>query len=81
MEKLFLTTLWAKLLIITVNFGSKAKVFGRVYSAAKSFRGITIADVFCREMKYRGRISLFNHSAKFFFHGKLIPNVLKGKLL
>ena len=35
MEKLFLTTLWAKLLIITVNFGSKAKVFGRVYSAAK----------------------------------------------
>ena len=28
MEKLFLATLWAKLLIITVSFGNKAKVFG-----------------------------------------------------
>ena len=27
MEKLFLATLWAKLLIITVNFGNKTKVF------------------------------------------------------
>ena len=26
-EKLFLATLWAKLLIITVNFGNKTKVF------------------------------------------------------
>ena len=27
MEKLFLATLWTKLLIITVNFGNKTKVF------------------------------------------------------
>ena len=27
MEKLFLATLWAKLLIITVNFGNKTKDF------------------------------------------------------
>ena len=27
MEKLFLTTLWAKLLIITVNFGNRTKDF------------------------------------------------------
>ena len=27
MERLFLATLWAKLLIITVNFGNKSKVF------------------------------------------------------
>ena len=27
MEKLFLATLWAKLLIITVDFESKTKVF------------------------------------------------------
>ena len=27
MEKLFLATLWAKLVIITVNFGNKTKVF------------------------------------------------------
>ena len=28
MEKLFLATLWTKLLIITVNLGNKTKVFG-----------------------------------------------------
>ena len=28
MEILFLATLWAKLLIITVNFGNKTKAFG-----------------------------------------------------
>ena len=27
MEKLFLATLWARLLIITANFGNKTKVF------------------------------------------------------
>ena len=32
MEKLFLATLWAKLLIITVNFGNKTKVFSENFS-------------------------------------------------
>ena len=32
MEKLFLSTLWAKLLIITVNFGNKAKVFSENFA-------------------------------------------------
>ena len=31
MEKFFLATLWAKLLIITINFGYKTKVFSETW--------------------------------------------------